>query len=149
MLLYATGMRISEALNIYNWKPTEILRILGKGGRARDIPILETAQTCIQQYIAQCPFSTKEWLFVGKQGQQLSYFVAYKAMRNTPWGSGAHGLRRSAATHLLRYNLDIESTRILLGHSKLSTTQRYVIQDAQHLHKRYLESQSNQKTTQN
>lgn len=141
VLLYATGMRIGEALNIRAWKNQTTIRIVGKGDRVREVPVLDIARTEIARYIALCPLNTSQWLFVGRYGEKLTYQVVYKAMLGTPWGNGAHGLRRSAATHLLREEVDVESVRMLLGHAKLSTTQQYISHDSLYLQQRYLEIQ--------
>ena len=136
-LLYSTGLRINEALNIQGWNNNETLRVIGKGNKIRDVPILEIVRELIIIYRKLCPLDTSHFLFLGQRGKTLQYSTVYNMMSDAPWGPGAHGLRRSAATHLLRNGMDVESVRILLGHTALSTTQRYIINDSQHLQKQY------------
>lgn len=142
VLLYATGMRVGEAISLRTWDfESSAVRIRGKGDRYRDIPILPIAHNALSLYVKSCPFTDREFLFVGIRGQQLSYSTARNLVRSMQLGIATHGLRRSTATHLLRNGADIESVKILLGHANLSTTQRYIATDYQYLQSVYRKAQ--------
>jgi len=143
VLLYSTGLRISEALSLSAADLSrETIRVCGKGEKFRDVVLLPVVKTFIDKYQALCPFNTQKHLFLGARGNALTYSSVYAFTKNAPWSSGTHGLRRSAATHLLRAGMDLESVRILLGHSVLHTTQRYIKNDSEHLHKLYKTAQN-------
>lgn len=142
VLMYCTGLRISEALSIKNWAASsDMLRVVGKGNKTRDVPVLKVVNAVISRYREMCPHDTSQYLFVSNEGTRLSYHTVYQATRRmyacVCWGSGTHNLRRAAATHLLRAGMDVESVRLLLGHANLNTTQRYIVNDYAYLKNKY------------
>ena len=134
-LMYGAGLRISEALSIYknqcplgNW-----LRVHGKGGKHRDVPILKIVSDSIQNYLLLLPveFVDEEFLFIGRRGGKLSPRIIQRLIQklriklNLPDHATPHSLRHAFATQLLAGGGDLRSIQDLLGHSSLSTTQRY------------------------
>jgi integrase/recombinase XerC len=147
-LLYGSGLRIQEALSlqIKDLQTTEhddhMLRIMGKGGKERLVPLLDIVKNRIETYLKTCPFpETKDrYIFVGVKGQQLNQGMAQKAMRRIrtqlglPDSVTPHALRHSYATHLMgKDGLNLREIQELLGHASLSTTQRYTEVDAQEM----------------
>jgi integrase/recombinase XerC len=143
MLLYGCGLRISEALNLARRdapKPggSTALRIRGKGGKTRIVPVLPVVAEAIQDYLKACPIPCEPEgpLFLGAQGRRLSprlMQLAMQKLRNQlglPETATPHALRHSFATHLLAGGGDLRAIQELLGHSSLSTTQRYTEVDA-------------------
>jgi integrase/recombinase XerC len=142
-LLYGCGLRISEALGLARRdapKPgkTTALRILGKGGKTRMVPVLPVVAEAIQDYLRACPIACEPDgpLFFGARGQRLSPRLVQLAMQKLrlqlglPETATPHALRHSFATHLLAGGGDLRAIQELLGHSSLSTTQRYTEIDA-------------------
>lgn len=134
-LLYACGLRISEALdlNIGDMPDNGFWRILGKGRKERIVPTLPIVTKTLDAYIEARPFSNRPEapLFLGKQGKRLNQGVAQKALRDLrallglPETATPHALRHSFATHLLAEGANLREIQELLGHASLSTTQRY------------------------
>lgn len=136
-LLYGSGLRIGEALALTRAEAPrpghEALRVTGKGGRVRLVPVLPVVAEAIEAYLAQSPYSPapSDPLFVGARGGPLSPRVVQKAieaMRSTldlPPTATPHALRHSFATHLLAGSGDLRTVQELLGHASLSTTQVY------------------------
>jgi len=136
-LLYGCGLRISEALALrVEDVPTsdrDTLRILGKGGKTRIVPVIAPAIKAIETYRAQCPYdlTPKSPLFRGMRGGPLSLRIIQLAMERLRGGLGLpdsatpHALRHSFATHLLSRGGDLRAIQELLGHASLSTTQIY------------------------
>ena len=134
-LLYGCGLRISEALglNLEDFQQTTLLRIRGKGNKERMVPLLPVVVRRIQRYIEVCPYNLKQDqpLFLGARGERLNPRIIQRQMekiRNSmglPGNLTPHALRHSFATHLLAEGTDLRSIQELLGHSSLSTTQRY------------------------
>lgn len=137
LLLYGSGLRISEALGLNRADAPvcgiEVLRITGKGGKERMVPVLPITQAAVAQYIALCPYPLMpdEPLFRGEKGGTLSPRIIQlrmQAMRETlglPASATPHALRHSFATHLLSSGADLRQIQELLGHASLSTTQIY------------------------
>lgn len=136
VLLYGCGLRISEALNLMRGeigRKTDTLRIQGKGGKSRIVPILPVAIEAIETYINLCPFQldTNELLFRGARGGKLHAAIIQRDMKklrsalNLPDTATPHALRHSFATHLLAGGGDLRTIQELLGHASLSTTQIY------------------------
>jgi len=137
-LIYSTGMRASEALGLDRggvhldglWA-----LVKGKGGKERVLPFGEKARNAIQAYLDARPDSAntvnKTPLFVNARGERLSYRGLLKIMKKHQLRAGLlkdlalHGIRHSFATHMLGGGADLRSIQELLGHSKLSTTQKY------------------------
>lgn len=135
LLLYGGGLRISEALSLKkNEAPNgDWLRVLGKGNKYRDVPLLPIICEGVKDYLDACPFVVKEDapLFLGKRGNALSPRIIQRRIENLRYSLGLpshttpHALRHAFATHLLSGGADLRAIQQLLGHSSLSTTQRY------------------------
>lgn len=134
-LLYGCGLRINEALslNIAHLPRDGFLRVIGKGNKERQVPVIKEVIAAIDAYRAACPFpeTPDRPLFMGAQGKRLNQGIAQKAMRdlrkqlNLPETATPHALRHSFATHLLQNGANLREIQELLGHASLSTTQRY------------------------
>ena len=138
-LLYATGLRISELTNLKLNQvdiTQGIVRVMGKGGKERIIPVGETALSWLKSYIDlvrnQLVMNDDNlFIFLSNKGKQISrkvcwsLIVAYskKSLENKI--ISPHSLRHAFATHLLNHGADLRSVQMLLGHSSLSTTQIY------------------------
>ncbi len=142
-LLYGSGLRLGEALALDRRAAAGdgALRILGKGGKERVVPVLPAIRQAIADYVRQCPYALPADgpLFVGARGKRLDPAVAERQMRRLrallglPEGATPHALRHSFATHLLAGGGDLRTIQELLGHASLSTTQRYTAVDGTHL----------------
>lgn len=141
-LLYGCGLRLSEALSL-NLRDaplpsgTEPLRITGKGGKTRIVPVLPAIRAAIAAWLPhRGPGEPDAPLFTGARGGRLDPAVAQRAMREArrllglPEHATPHALRHSFATHLLAGGADLRAIQELLGHASLSTTQRYTNVDA-------------------
>lgn len=135
-LLYGCGLRIDEALglDIANLPRDGFLRVVGKGRKERQVPVLAMVESALADYRAACPYGEdgSRPLFIGeKNGKRLNQGVAQKAMRDLrrklglPETATPHALRHSFATHLLQNGANLREIQELLGHASLSTTQRY------------------------
>jgi len=145
LLLYGSGLRISEALAITpRDAPTEgreVLRVRGKGGRERLVPVLPVTQAAITRYVMLCPFALAPDgpLFFGAKGGRLSPRIVQLLMERLrtvlelPNTATPHALRHSFATHLLTAGADLRQIQELLGHASLSTTQVYTEVDRERL----------------
>lgn len=142
-LLYGCGLRISEALSLdAGLTPfPDRLRIRGKGGKERDVPVLPSAQAAVDRYAALCPHDLEPGtpLFRGIRGGPLGPRAVAKVMERTrlqlglPSSATPHALRHSFATHLLNAGGDLRAIQELLGHASLSTTQAYTAVDTARL----------------
>ena len=141
-LLYGCGLRISEALSLTmaDAPLPQVLRITGKGGKERVVPVIDAARTAVDQYLKACPFASNEGpLFRGVRGGALSPRLIQKVMQaarlqlGLPASATPHAMRHSFATHLLAAGGDLRAIQELLGHASLSTTQAYTAVDARHL----------------
>ncbi len=142
-LLYGLGLRISEALSLtggdHPLPPT--LRITGKGGKTRPVPVIPTAAEAVADYVRQCPFDLPpgKALFRGARGGPVNPRLIQAAMERArlrlglPATATPHALRHSFATHLLSAGGDLRAIQELLGHASLSTTQAYTAVDAARL----------------
>ncbi len=134
-LLYGLGLRISEALWLMgsDWPFGPSLRITGKGGKERLVPVLPVASAAVAEYLRLSPhgLASDQPLFRGVRGGALSQGVVQKAMMRMRHALGLpptatpHALRHSFATHLLAEGGDLRTIQELLGHADLSTTQVY------------------------
>ena len=142
-VLYGCGLRISEALALKavdHPLPAQ-LRIIGKGGKERIVPVLPIVRDAVAAYVARCPFvrGAEAPLFFGVRGGPLGPRVVQKTMAllrqnlGLPHTATPHALRHSFATHLLNAGGDLRSIQSLLGHASLSTTQGYTDVDTSHL----------------
>jgi integrase/recombinase XerC len=149
LLLYGSGLRISEALSLDRrdapLPPRDVMRIKGKGGRERLAPILPVAQAAISAYLEKCPhpLDTHGPLFIGVKGGRLSPRVVQlliarlRSNLGLPVTATPHALRHSFATHLLSRGADLRVIQELLGHTSLSTTQGYTAVDRDRLFQAY------------
>ena len=141
LLLYGCGLRISEALNLniadlQGMDGSGVLRIHGKGGKERLVPVLPVVRKALEAWRKRHPAATADSpLFVGVRGGRLQPAIAQKAMREWRIGNGRpehvtpQALRHSFATHLMEGGADLRVIQELLGHASLSTTQRYTLAD--------------------
>jgi integrase/recombinase XerC len=141
-LLYGCGLRISEALSLTmaDAPLPQVLRITGKGGKERVVPVIAAARAAVEHYLKACPFASHEGpLFRGVRGGALSPRLIQKVMQEArlqlglPASATPHAMRHSFATHLLAAGGDLRAIQELLGHASLSTTQAYTAVDARHL----------------
>ncbi|MDR2645755.1 MAG: tyrosine-type recombinase/integrase [Holosporaceae bacterium] len=131
-LLYCTGLRINEALNIKMKDINSEMRICGKGKKDRMIILLPIVLERIKFYVANCPYNLEDgFLFVGLRGKKLHASIVdnrlqkLRLLHNLPDHASAHAFRHSFATHLMRNGADLRSVQELLGHESLSSTQIY------------------------
>jgi integrase/recombinase XerC len=142
-LLYGAGLRIAEALGLKRKAASgaDTLTVLGKGNKARMVPLLPQVAKLIDGYLVLCPFDLPPDgpLFVGARGGPLTPRVVQLAMARLrgalglPDSATPHALRHSFATHLLARGGDLRAIQELLGHASLSTTQIYTALDAERL----------------
>ncbi len=132
-LFYSTGMRLSElaALNVDDVDtPNDCVKVLGKGGKERLIPIGSYAMKAVQQYRSEAQHYDGA-LFISKLRKRLStrsigkLLQKYLEASTIPFNVTPHKLRHSFATHLLDNGANLRSVQSLLGHASLSTTQIY------------------------
>ncbi|MCF8462567.1 MAG: tyrosine recombinase XerC [Rickettsiaceae bacterium] len=142
LLLYCSGLRISEALSItIKDLDDDYIKILGKGNKERLVPWLGIAKDIIKKYLALAPFKFDRdaVIFIGAKGKPLKAPVFSKQLRKVRASFGLkqnttpHSFRHSFATHLLEHGADLKSIQELLGHASLSTTQRYTKVNVAHL----------------
>lgn len=142
-LLYGCGLRISEALGLTgaDWPFRDSLRIRGKGGRERLVPVLPAAENAVAEYLRLSPYvlTPDAPLFRGVRGGQLDGGIVRTLMQRTRQALGLpptatpHALRHSFATHLLAAGGDLRTIQELLGHASLATTQVYTAVDDAYL----------------
>ena len=144
-LLYGCGLRISEALALTRAAApvgdVETIRVTGKGGRERVVPVLPAVRRSVEAYLQTCPYTLdpSEPLFRGARGGPLSPRIVQLAVERLRGGLGLeasatpHALRHSFATHLLGHGGDLRTIQELLGHVSLSTTQIYTGVDSERL----------------
>ncbi|MFF2273948.1 site-specific tyrosine recombinase XerD [Agromyces sp. NPDC058136] len=150
-LLYATGARVSEAvsLNVDDLIDDEVVRLFGKGGKQRIVPLGSFARRAIDAYLvrARPVFSSRGQatpaLFLGVRGRRMSRQAAWDAITAAAETAGLeasvspHTLRHSFATHLLEGGADVRVVQELLGHSSVATTQIYTLVTADTLREMY------------
>jgi integrase/recombinase XerC len=145
-LCYGAGLRISEALALTKGDlESDVLRVTGKGGKIRMVPMITPVRQAIEDYLKLSPF--KLWpedpLFRGVRGGVLSPRLIQKRMEqlrsalSLPPSATPHALRHSFATHLLGKGGDLRAIQELLGHASLSTTQIYTAVDTDRLMESY------------
>ena len=143
MMLYGSGLRISEALDLTRRDVPlgDWLRITGKGGKIREVPVLPAIAEAVAAYIGACPFDggPDAPLFVSARGNAFGARAAQRLVESLrlelslPAHVTPHALRHAFATHLLGNGADLRAIQELLGHASLSTTQRYTNVDEAHL----------------
>jgi len=143
LLLYGAGMRLGEALSLTgeHATPGETIRVTGKGGKTRVVPILPAIRAAIAAYVSACPhdLAPDKPLFRGSRGGPLSPGLVQKAVAEVraeiglPASATPHAMRHSFASHLLGAGADLRSLQELLGHASLGSTQIYTEVDAARL----------------
>ncbi|WP_299849330.1 tyrosine recombinase XerC [uncultured Roseovarius sp.] len=142
-LLYGCGLRISEALSITGRDlPLEsALRVIGKGGKERMVPVIPAVREAMKRYLNLCPHPLRDDLpvFRGVRGGKLNPRMVQKMIESVrlqlglPASATPHAMRHSFATHLLNAGGDLRAIQELLGHASLSTTQAYTAVDTARL----------------
>lgn len=140
LLMYGAGLRIAEALSLSGGDIPlgETLRVTGKGGKQRVVPVIPIVRAAVADYAARCPYplGKAEPLFRGAKGGPLGQGMVQKAVARArtvlglPGTATPHALRHSFATHLLSAGADLRSLQELLGHASLGSTQIYTKVDA-------------------
>jgi integrase/recombinase XerD len=146
-LLYATGLRVSELVNL----PVSALlltrgclRVLGKGSKERLVPFGEEAKERLESYLRQgrnelLKKKSSDWLFLTRRGRPMTRLRFWQIIRETALHAGIgnritpHMLRHSFATHLLEHGADLRSVQLMLGHADIATTQIYTHVDSNRL----------------
>jgi len=148
-ILYATGIRVSElcGLDFRSFDETRnTLHVLGKGNKERVVPMGIPAVKALQRYLTQArPALVNETsgsaIFLGSRGKRIDQRtvreVVYEAMQAVGSTMGPHGLRHTAATHLLEGGADLRTVQEILGHSSLATTQIYTHVSPERLQRAY------------
>ncbi|HEX9851917.1 MAG TPA: site-specific tyrosine recombinase XerD, partial [Woeseiaceae bacterium] len=138
-VLYATGVRVSELINLKISQVNlnqGVLRIVGKGDRERLIPLGDEAQDWVKEFIAGPRVEIllerqTEYLFPTRRGDRMTRQAFWHIIKRYAQKAGIskrmspHSLRHAFATHLLNRGADLRVVQLLLGHSDLSTTQIY------------------------
>lgn len=145
LLLYGLGLRISEALSL-NWQDVsgEAVMVRGKGGKDRQIPLLDVVREALRDLKSQTPDSKPDApVFYTDHGKAKTNRLGPRYLQrvleklrlelNLPDTLTPHTLRHCFATHLLDKGTDLRTVQELLGHSSLSTTQRYLSTDIKRL----------------
>ncbi|MDP6934000.1 MAG: tyrosine recombinase XerC [Myxococcota bacterium] len=138
-LLYGAGLRVSEAvtLDVIDVDLGErLVRVRGKGNKERIVPFGPPAARALERCMENCPRVGP--VFRNRSGGRLSTRSAWRIVRDAGASQGLpgvhpHVMRHSCATHLLGAGADLRAIQEQLGHSSLSTTQRYAHVDAAHL----------------
>ncbi|WP_440995325.1 site-specific tyrosine recombinase XerD [Arhodomonas sp. SL1] len=153
-LLYATGLRVSELTNLplsVVGLQQGVVRVSGKGGRERLVPLGEVAREWLERHLARgrralLGGGEAPWAFVTRRGGAMSRQAFWYRVKHHAAVAGVrtplspHTLRHSFATHLVNHGADLRSVQMLLGHADLSTTQIYTHvarQRLQELHARH------------
>ena len=133
-MLYATGMRISELVNL---KITDVdmkrcvVKVFGKGSKERLVPFGETALDSLRSYLNEREQSSSKEIFLSNRGKKMTRVAFWQRVKiylireNLKNSISPHTLRHAFATHLLNRGADLRSVQLLLGHSDLSSTQIY------------------------
>ena len=156
-LLYATGARVSELINLNTLDistadtqagSTTTVKLKGKGGKERVVPIGSFAVAAVNDYLVRSrpsllKVSTQKALFLNQRGGRLSRQSAWNLVAKAAERAGLsdqvtpHSMRHSFATHLLDGGADIRVVQELLGHSSVTTTQIYTLITIDHLRESY------------
>ncbi|HEX6665636.1 MAG TPA: tyrosine recombinase XerC [Solirubrobacterales bacterium] len=153
-LAYSCGLRCEEIVNLDAGSvdfESEQVRVLGKGGKERILPVGEPAQRALRRYLdrgrhALSADPREQALFLSKSGRRLSNSDVTRRLglwtREAALAAGVspHALRHSFATHLLEGGADLRTIQELLGHASISTTQVYTRVDAARLRDSYAAS---------
>ena len=154
-LLYATGLRVSELINLNVTDldlQTKFLKCMGKGSKERVVPIGRTALGAIKDYLENGrpqllpKKNLTPALFLDRGGKRISRQGIWYMLRRIARGAGIslrvtpHSFRHSFATHLLERGADLRSVQELLGHAKITTTETYTSVSRERLKKAYLKA---------
>ncbi len=150
-LIYATGLRVGELVSLDRAtvdRDEMLVRVLGKGGKERIVPFGEPAAESLERYLKDRAVLVRrgpgtDALFLNARGDRLTARSVHRMVRKylnqaaLHSGLSPHSLRHAFATHLLERGADLRSIQELLGHSSLSTTQKYTHLTKEHLVKVY------------
>jgi integrase/recombinase XerD len=149
-LMYGAGLRVSEVCSLRlsqlglgdSW-----VRVVGKGGKDRFVPIPGSVGQLLQAYIqaerTEIRLSDRvEFVFLSRGGRALSRQAVFQIVRKYAARMGApeihpHQFRHAFATHLLNRDVSVRDVQSCLGHAKLSTTQKYLSVSTAHIHRMY------------
>ncbi|MCB4757116.1 MAG: site-specific tyrosine recombinase XerD [Elusimicrobia bacterium] len=151
-LLYATGMRVSELSHLKDEQmdlESRFVRVVGKGGKERVVPLGKRAQDALRQYVSlrnqvrknRLTGGGHDYVFTSSQGGKISRSTFFTVLKKLSREAGVrknvspHTLRHSFATHLLEGGADLRVVQEMLGHSDISTTQIYTHVDSSQLKK--------------
>ena len=146
-VFYGSGVRLSELVqaNIGHLDlAAGMVRVTGKGGKTRIVPLTEKSVTAVRSYLATRPTAAPgDALFVSRDGNRISQRTVQERLKR--WGMARldsnvlhpHLLRHSFASHLLESSGDLRAIQEMLGHADIATTQIYTHLDFQHLAKVY------------
>jgi integrase/recombinase XerC len=161
-LIYATGLRVSEAVSVDVRDldaAARLVTVLGKGGKERSVPYGIPAAKALSAWLDQGrptlaaeavasshkPLTVPDALFLGKRGgrrdaREARRIIHRLAVRSGVGDTAPHGLRHSSATHLLEGGSDLRSVQEILGHTSLATTQRYTHVSSERLWSSYAQA---------
>ena len=156
-VMYATGLRISELINLKLSNidlDLNIVKTIGNGNKERIIPIGDYATEYLKEYIYNYRHTflkreNSEYVFLNKSGTKMSRQMFFKIIQKLAQGKNIktkfspHTLRHSFATHMLEYGADLRTIQELLGHSNISTTQIYTHMSTDKLRENYDNFHSN------
>ncbi len=143
-LMYGCGLRVSELVGLRIGQmdfAASVLRITGKGGKQRLVPMSPTAAEALRAHLRQASVlgTPSSYVFLGRRGRPLTRQAVSKRLKELTQhdtrlrGTHPHTLRHSYATDLLRHGADLRGVQALLGHSDISTTQGYLHLTADYL----------------
>ena len=141
-ILYGSGLRVSEVCNLkINDVDDDFIRVKGKGGKERIVPIGKKAIEAIDHYLCQFDQERKKipYLFLSRSGKQVDRVLIWKRMKFyakracISQSLSPHTLRHSFATHLLENGADLRIIQEMLGHANIATTDRYTQVSQKHL----------------
>ncbi len=146
-VIYASGLRVSEVCSLdLQDVDDRIVRVKGKGGKERIVPIAKSAVDAIDHYLVhyrQTSYEKTVPLFVSEKGKRIDRTLVWKRIKCYAQLAGIkkeispHTLRHSFATHLLENGADLRVIQEMLGHSNISTTDRYTHISQRHLEKAF------------
>lgn len=153
-LLYATGIRVSELIGLDVDdvdRHRRVIRVLGKGAKERTVPFGLAAERAIDMWLREgrpelAGAGSGAALLLGARGRRLdpraARSIVHQRVRSVPGAPdiGPHGLRHTAATHLLDGGADLRSVQELLGHASLATTQLYTHVSVERLRRTYAQA---------
>ncbi len=142
-VLYGTGLRVSElaGMQVGDVDGVDLVRVLGKGGRERVVPLAGSARSAVDRYLSQARprlalSAAGDSLWVGARGGALDA-RGVRRVAKSRLGTFPHALRHSFATHLLEGGADLRTVQELLGHIELATTEIYTAVSRRHLKATY------------